>query len=360
MKKLRVALIGTGQVATTTHLPNILTLPYVEIAGLCDINSACVKSAAEKFSIGMHYTDYTSMLETLKPDAVLISVSNKYHFQTTMDCLNKGCHVLCEKPPAVTAWEAKQMEELAAEKGLILSYGFHFRHSRKIAFLKNQISRGEFGKIYSSRAVWHRRRGVPGWGNFTNREIQGGGPLIDLGSHMLDLAFYLLDYKKISYLCASSSDLLAKSSEVYLMGKYEKKNFTVEDSLFGFIMFEDSSSLIIETSFALNMKDKDRRNLELMGDLKGAQLYPLEIFGESDGKLIDEKLDALDEQEPLHLKSLINFCQACMGKGELLVTAHQGTYVQRVLNELYRSAESRQPVFFTRGTDELHLFKDTK
>lgn len=346
MEKLKVAIIGTGQIVTSTHMQNILLNKNAEVAAICDINKQLVRTTAKEFSIERYYTNYKTMLKEVKPDAALICVPNKYHYQTTIDCLNSHCHVLCEKPPAISYREAKHMEEMAAGKGLLLSYGFHFRHSKKMNLLKNKIDQGEFGQIYSAKAVWHRKRGVPGWGSFIDKDLQGGGPLIDLGSHMLDSVFYLLNYKEISYICANTSDLLAKKSQVYLMGEYDKSKYTVEDCLFGFIMFKDNSSLIIETSFALNMKDLNYRNITLMGDRKGATLYPLEIFGEENGELVDVKYDSLEIDESLHLKSVSNFISSCLGYEELLVTAQQGTYVQNVLDNLYKSAALQKPITF--------------
>lgn len=239
MSKLRTAIIGSGQIAQVTHIPNYQSMEHAEIAGICDTNIDTARIAAEKFGIKNYYDSHRTMLEELKPDAVIICVPNKFHCSITLEALELGCHVFCEKPPAITAEEAEKMAAKAKEKGKILSFGFHFRASEHIAFLKNRIAAGKMGTIYHTEVKWHRRRGIPGWGCFTNKEIQGGGPLIDIGAHMLDCALYLLDYPEISYVCASSSDRIGKTSGVGLMGAWNPGRFTVEDGIFGYVRFAD-------------------------------------------------------------------------------------------------------------------------
>lgn len=191
MEKLRMAIIGSGQIAQVTHIPNYQLMGNVEIVGICDTRLEAAKTVAEKFGIEKYYDSHQEMLEEVQPDAVTICVPNKFHCQITLDALEAGCHVFCEKPPAITVEEAESMEKKAQEKGKLLSYGFHFRASEHVAFLKNRIKDGKMGEIYHTEVKWHRRRGIPGWGCFTNKEIQGGGPLIDIGAHMLDSALYL-------------------------------------------------------------------------------------------------------------------------------------------------------------------------
>ena len=343
MQKLRMAIIGSGQIAQVTHIPNYQSMEEVEIVGICDTRLEAAKFVADKFHIENYYDSHKKMLEELKPDAVTICVPNKFHYSITMDALENGCHVFCEKPPAITPQEAEAMEKKAEERGLLLSYGFHFRASEQVAFLKQSIDQGEMGEIYHAEVKWHRRRGIPGWGSFTNKEIQGGGPLIDIGAHMLDSTLYLLNYPEISYVCATSSDRLGKSSKAGLMGTWDPEKFTVEDSLFGFLKFKNGTSLELQTSFAINQKERDTRSVKLFGSNQGARVFPLEIYGEENGQLYDKQYPFM-EMRDWHLDLDRNFVQACLGKASLLVTAKQGTYIQKVIDMLYRSAQSGMPV----------------
>lgn len=345
MKTLRMAVVGSGQIARVTHLPNYQSMDCVEVVGISDTNTEAAKSVAEQFHIPAYYGDHKKMLEELKPDAVTICVPNRFHCPITLDALKAGCHVMCEKPPAITPEEAREMEQTAEEKGLLLTYGFHFRHSEQVAFLRKKIRQGELGEIYHTRVQWNRRRGIPGWGNFTNKTMQGGGPLIDIGAHMLDVALYLLDYPEISCVTATASDRIGKKGGNGLMGSWDGARFTVEDGLFGFIRFADGTSLQLETTFAINQKEDNLRNVQLYGDKLGASVFPLETFGEEEGQLINTEYPFLQMRD-WHLDCDRNFVDACLGKAELLVTAKQGTYVQRLIDALYRGAASGEPQKF--------------
>lgn len=343
MKQLRMAVIGSGQIAQVTHIPNYQSMEEVEIAGICDTRIEAARDAAEKFGIKHYYGSHREMLEELKPDAVTVCVPNKFHCRIVLDALEAGCHVFCEKPPAITVQEAISMENAAKRKGKLLSYGFHFRSSSHVAFLKNRIERGCMGEIYHTEVKWNRRRGIPGWGCFTNKEIQGGGPLIDIGAHMLDCALYLLDYPEISYVCAAKSSRIGKQESIGLMGSWDPEKFTVEDGLFGFVGFKNGTSLELQTAFAMNQKERDVRSVKLYGSKEGADLFPLELYGTEDGQLTDRQFPFM-EMKDWHLDADRNFVQACMGRSRLLVTAEQGTYIQRVLCALYESADTGMPV----------------
>lgn len=342
MKTLRMAVIGSGQIARVTHLPNYQSMDCVEVVGISDTNKKAAEEVAGQFGIPASYGDHKKMLEELRPDAVTICVPNRFHCPITLDALRAGCHVMCEKPPAITPREAGEMERTAQEKGLLLTYGFHFRHSEQVAFLKNKIEQGELGEIYHTRVQWNRRRGIPGWGNFTNKKMQGGGPLIDIGAHMLDAALYLLNYPEISYVTATASDRIGKRGGSGLMGDWDGARFSVEDGLFGFIRFADGTSLQLETAFAINQKEENLRNIQLYGDKLGASVFPMETFGEENGQLINTDYPFLQMRD-WHIDCDRNFVRACLGEETLLVTAEQGTYVQRLIDALYRAAASGNP-----------------
>lgn len=345
MSKLRVAVIGAGQVARTSHINHYQSMEEVEVEAVCDVNESAARSAAEEFGIARWYTDVDRMLEETGPDAVSVCVPNKFHCETVCAALEHNCHVLCEKPPAITIEEAERMRDTAERQGKILTFGFHFRHAERIGFLKKKIEKGDLGKIYAGDVTWLRRRGIPGWGNFTNKDMQGGGPLIDIGAHMLDLAAYLMDYPEISYVCASSSDRIGKKGGQGLMGTWDGERFGVEDGLFGFIRFADGSSLNVRTSFAVNIAEKEQRNLCLYGDKMGLGVFPLELYGEENGQL-ENRSYPFDQARDWHYDCIRNFAESCMGRADILVKPEQAVYVQKLIAGLYRSAETGQPVIY--------------
>lgn len=343
MKKLKAAVIGAGQIAKISHLPYYQGLEQVELAGICDVRRKEADKLAEQFQIPNVYTDHLTMLKELKPDLVSICVPNKLHCKFSVDALNAGCHVLCEKPPAINPREAEEMEETALKCQKLLSYGFHMRYAPQVTFLKNKIEAGELGQIYRANAIWLRRRGIPGWGSFTNKEIQGGGPLIDIGAHVLDVAFYLLNYPEIDYVCADSYNLIGKKGGAGFFGEWSGEGYTVEDSLFGTVRFRNGSSLHVECSFALNMKEKDKKSVALFGDKMGAEVFPLELFGQEQGQSFIQSFPFCADED-FHKAEIEHFVKACLGEEKLLVTPQQGTYLQRVISALYESADTGRPV----------------
>ena len=346
MGKLRVGLIGSGQIAWNSHIPNYKLLKEeVEIVALCDVNLELAKNIASKYGIQKAYSSKEEMLKEEQIDAVSICVPNKFHFESVMFALEHNCHVLCEKPPAMSYEEAKKMEDLAIKKGKILTYNFHFRHGKEFQYLKKQIENNEFGTIYSANVEYLRRRGIPGWGTFIDKEMQGGGPLIDVGVHMIDLTLYMMEYPKVSYVCATTHQEIGTREGVGLMGSWDHTKFTVEDSAFGFIKLENGASIRIATSFALNCKEKEKNTVDIYGAKAGASLFPLEIYGEED-KMLFDKTVPFNEDDDKHRNSIFNFVHACLGKEDIIVKAREGTILQNIIEKLYISAETNKPVMF--------------
>ena len=344
MKTLKVAVIGAGQIARVSHLPAYRKMQGVEVVGVSDVRLESAKALAEEFGIPVYEDDHRRMLEACKPDIVSVCVPNKFHCAITVDALNAGANVICEKPPAITVEEAEQMAEAARRNGRLLTYGFHMRYGDQVAQVKRMIERGELGRVYAARAAWLRRRGVPGWGVFTNKAIQGGGPLIDIGAHVLDLAAYLLDYPEVDYVCASAFDEIGKTGRNGFFGGWDPEKYTVEDALFGQICFKNGVVLRLDTSFALNMKEKDERSLVLYGQKQGVSLFPLEVYGGGDEPAWNRSYP-FEKADELHERELFEFVAACRGEKPLLVTAEQGVYIQKLIHMLYESAQTHKPVF---------------
>ncbi|WP_139902948.1 Gfo/Idh/MocA family protein [Clostridium thermarum] len=344
MKKLRVGIIGAGQIVEVTHMPNYMkNSDVVETLSIIDVNLDRAKYMAEKFNIPHYFSSYEEMFKHVELDAVSVCTPNKFHAEAVIAALNNGCHVLCEKPPAISKSEAERMTEAAKKNNKILTYNFHFRQSEEVQAIKRFIDAGEFGEVYSVKVQALRRRGIPGWGVFTNKDIQGGGPLIDIGVHMLDTALYLMGYPEVDYVSAVTYDKIGKKGGVGLMGGWDPKKFTVEDSAFGFIRFKNGASMILETAFALNMKDRSLMNVNLFGEKAGATVFPPVIYTEKHGSLIDMELPFLAEVDK-HSRSIKSFIDACLGNEDLLCTADQGLIVQKIVDAFYESAETGQSV----------------
>ncbi|OIK15477.1 oxidoreductase [Bacillus sp. MUM 116] len=337
-KTLRVGIIGAGGIAKDVHIPNYLKCgEKVELAAISDVVKEKAEQVANEFNIPHTFTSYEEMFQKVELDAVSICTPNKFHYPATIAALHAGCHVLCEKPPAMTVKEAEEMAIMGEKAGKILSYGFHFRHAPEVELLKRFIDDGELGDIYAARVTAMRRRGIPGWGVFTNKELQGGGPLIDIGVHMLDTALYLMGYPEPDTVFGVTYQKLGNRKGVGLMGSWDWENFSVEDMARGMITFKNGASIILETAFAANVEKADEMNVTLMGDKGGADVFPLKIYQEKHEALLDITPAYLPKTN-YHELELRRFVDACLEDKTPLSTPKQGVYLQQIINGLYESA----------------------
>jgi predicted dehydrogenase len=337
---LRVGIIGCGAIAREAHVPAYRGCDQrVELAAVADVDEDRVRSFAAEFSIPRAFTSPADMFEETELDAVSVCVPNKLHASLVIEALEAGCHVLCEKPPAMSAGEAEEMAEAAENAGKFLTYGFHYRHVPEVETLKRFIEGGELGEIYFARAQALRRRGVPGWGVYTSKELQGGGPLIDVGIHMLDTALYLMGYPEPEAVFGSTYRKIGDRKGVGILGPWDWENYSVEDLALGMIRFEGGATVIVETSFAANVGQEEVMQVCLLGDHGGADVFPVKIYQEKHGALTDLEPTSLSVAEPYELE-VRRFVDCCLTGVEPLCTAREGVILQKIIDAIYMSAET--------------------
>lgn len=341
MEKLKVGIAGPGGIAQSAHIPGFRQREDAEVVAVFSRSAERASAAARKFDIPQAYTNYNDMLSQAELDAVSICVPNKFHAEMTIQALEAGCHVFCEKPPAMSANEVRRMQQAAKQAGKVLTFNLHNRHSREVRAIRSSIESGELGHIYAARVHALRRRGIPGWGVFTDKELQGGGPLIDIGVHMLDAALFLMDYPIPETVLAVAHQQIGNRMDSGLMGRWNPEAFSVEDALMGLIRFKGGRSLVIETSFALNMEETERMQVELFGDRGGAALFPPQLFGERAGQLTNTEFPFLVNGN-MHEQSVADFVDSCFGRKEPLVKMEEAIKLQQLIDALYQSAESGQ------------------
>ncbi|PTX64552.1 putative dehydrogenase [Melghirimyces profundicolus] len=343
-KPLRVGIMGAGGIARGAHLPNYKKMgDRVQVVAVADVIEEKAEECARIHSIPHFFSSLEEMLDQVELDAVSVCTPNKFHAPATIAALKAGCHVLCEKPPAMTSEEAEEMARTAKRQGKILTYGFHYRHSPEVETLKRFVDAGELGEIYASRVYAVRRRGIPGWGVFTNKELQGGGPLIDIGVHMLDSALYLMGYPEPELVMGAAYQKIGNRKGVGLMGEWDWKNYSVEDMARGMIRFKDGSSLMLETAFAANVEKDDTMQVTLMGDRGGADVFPLKIYQEKHDTLLDITPAYLPKKN-YHEVEIERFVHSCLGLTSPLSTPEQGVILQRLIEAIYQSAETGEAV----------------
>lgn len=346
MQTLKVGLIGAGGIARGVHLPNYVKCgDRVELVAVADLDQDKAAQLAEDFSIAHVYEDYETMLRDVELDAVSICTPNKFHAQAAIAALQAGCHVLCEKPPAMTVAETEKMAEAAEKAEKILTYGFHYRHSAEVETMKRFVEAGELGQVYAANVHAVRRRGIPGWGVFTNKELQGGGPLIDIGVHMLDTALYLMDYPEPDTVFGVTYQEIGTQPGVGLLGQWDWENFSIEDMARGMITFKNGASILLDTAFAANVKEHETMNVSLMGNQGGADVFPLTIYQEKHDTLVDLTPAYLPERNE-HALEIERFVDACLHHRQPISTPQEGVIVQKIIEGLYQSAKSGEAVKF--------------
>ena len=276
MSKLKIGIIGCGGIANGKHMPALSRLSdKVEMVAFCDIIVERAQEAAKKYGTAdaKVYEDYHQLLEDKSIDVVHVLTPNRSHCEISVAALEAGKHVMCEKPMAKTAADARKMLEAAKRSGKKLTIGYQNRCRPDSLLLKKAVDRGDLGEIYFAKAHAIRRRAVPTWGVFLNEYEQGGGPLIDIGTHALDLTLWMMNNYKPKAVLGQTFKKLGKQTETgNAWGDWDPEKFTVEDSAFGFITMQDGATIILESSWALNTLDVQEAKTTLCGTKAGADM----------------------------------------------------------------------------------------
>ena len=350
MDKLRIGVVGTGNIFSSRHCPAWAKMEKegrVQVVALCDIVPGRADKYTQYFENARTYVDYKEMLEKEQLDAVDICTPNFLHSIIAVDALNSGRHVFCEKPDAVSVAEAQKMKDAAERSGKMLMVMRNNRYLGVASFLKQYILDGNMGEIYAARCGWQRRRGIPGKGGwFTTKAKSGGGPLIDLGVHMIDLSMWLMGSPRpvavtgCTYTKFADSDV-SDSTESRFGEKDAQGTFDVEDLAMGFIRFENGACMQIEFSWASNI-DKERRFFELRGTKSGAKWDnvsdQLGIYTEAYGQTADYLPRIQCNEEHIHEANLIHFVDVLEGKAQPMFVPQQGLDMVKILEAMYKSA----------------------
>lgn len=356
MKKLRVGIIGCGAIAFGKHMPNLKKTEKVDQVAFFDVDAARAEQAKAEFGTtdAKIYPDYRALLDDPNVDAVHILTPNASHAPISIDALDAGKHVMVEKPMASKAVDARKMVEAAERNGKRLSVGYQSRSTLEAQYLKQMITDGELGDIYFARAIACRRRGVPTWGVFTNKELQGGGPLIDIATHTLDLVLWLMDnYEPVSVMGTAYDQLKDTKNAANTWGPWDPEKYEVETSAFGFIRFKNGASIVLESSWAINMAQFSQT--VFCGSKAGADLEDgLRINGEKNGALYVNKIEITPytrKEYPGRTMETAEYemnrwVDAVLDDAPQLVTGRQALVVSEILEAIYTSSETGKPVFF--------------
>lgn len=364
-KKLKIGIVGCGGIANQKHLPSLSKLSeQCEITAFCDLIEERAVKAAEEYGTddAKVYTDYREMLKDDSIDVVHVLTPNVAHCPVTVAAFEAGKHVLCEKPMAHNTEDAGKMMEAWKKSGKKFTIGYQNRFRHEVQMLHKCVEQGELGEIYYAKAHAIRRRGVPTWGVFPNKELQGGGPLIDIGTHALDITLWMMDnYRPVSVSGSVFYKLghLQQATEGNVFGPWEPDTFEVEDSAFGMIKMEDGSCIQLEAAWAINETDAREASATLCGTAAGAELFSGMSYQEDSLVINRGHNDHLTEEtitpggrvayfeggagEPGYEEAK-QWLNAIQNDGEPLVKPEQAFTVTQILEAVYKSAETGKEI----------------
>ena len=357
MKKLRVGVVGCGGIANGKHLPAMKRNGNFEIVAFCDLVEERAQKAKKEYGTedSKVYTDYTELLKE-DVEAVYVLTPNSSHAPISIAAMEAGKNVMCEKPMAKTYAEAKAMVEAAERTGKILTIGYQNRYRADSVYLKSACENGELGEIYYAKAHALRRRAVPTWGVFLDEEKQGGGPLIDIGTHALDLTLWMMDNYEPEMVMGSVYRKLADQKNTgNAWGDWDPEIFTVEDSAFGFVRMKNGATIVLESSWALNTLDVREAQTTLCGTKAGADMADgLRINRVNHSRQSVEKPDLAAggvaffdgvSEKPDDVEQRI-FYNAVVNGGPLTVEPRQAMVVTQILEAIYESGRTGKAVYF--------------
>ena len=359
---VRIGIIGCGGIANGKHMPALAKLKNVKMVAFCDIVESKALKAREKFGTPdcAVYTDYKKLLEDKSIDVVHVLTPNRSHSFITVDALEAGKHVMCEKPMAINSVEAQKMLDAAARTGKKLTIGYQSRQRNDAIYIKNEADAGTFGDIYYAKATALRRRAVPTWGVFLNEYEQGGGPLIDIGTHSLDLTLYLMNNYKPRMVVGTRYKKVENPECGNPWGGWGKdENTTLEDAAFGFIVMENGATITLEATWALNTDEPiPEGSCRLCGSKAGASIRPNQVIinkGEF-GRLEEIRpdmsaggvafYDGVKETPPITEQR--RWLDAIENDADPVVLPEQACVVSEILEAIYTSARTGEPVYFNR------------
>ena len=339
MKEVRIGIVGAGRIARTSHLPSYKNVEGVTIAAVCDIDEERAKSTAEEFGIERYYTSVEAMLADADIDAVDVCTWNAAHVPACLAAAKAGKHVMCEKPAAMTVAELRELKAVLDEKNLVYLLAVPGRFSPESITLKPYCDGGALGDIYYGKTAYIRQRGEPtGW--FTDKELSGGGPVLDIGVHAIDAAWYLMGQPKpVSVSASVFTDVCKTNIHGSWSGAPSPTGaHTTEDSGAGVIRFENGAQLFFEASWSINLPSFSRTTIT--GTKAGVlRANPAIMYSEKDGAVTEEKIELVTKVGSFTAE-MAHFVE-CVREGNrnTRYDINQAILMQSMLNAIYKSSE---------------------
>lgn len=343
--KLQVALIGAGAIGREQHLPGWARVPFAEMAALADISAEALATAAESVAGKPRLVaDWQAVMPMDDVDIVDICTPNKTHAQIAQAALSSGKHVLCEKPLATTANEVRDLLETAEKSGRLLMAAQHMRFDPACQQIKALIDGGLLGDVYYTRAQWLRRRLLPPRSTFIEQRLSGGGPALDIGVHVLDLAYWFLGAPEPVSVSAFVDARLALRTDLSGgWGDWDRTRFDVEDFAAGFVRFANNTTLTLETSWLAFQPEREIIRVQCYGTRGGMTWPECVLTGETNRVPWELRLSDIPKTSAYH-EEIMRFALAVRDGLPSPVPVRESLNVVRILEGFYRSGKAGREV----------------
>lgn len=353
MSTLRVGVIGIGVIATTKHIPALVKRDDVEVVALCDIEKEKAEKANREFELNAKiYTDYKELCADENIDVVHVCTPNPLHCPITLDALNHGKHVHCEKPLACTYADAEKMVETAKKVGKKLTSGLQWRYNPATMEMKRMIQNGELGDVYYVKSQQLRPRRLPAYGVYTNKELNGGGVLMDGGPHSIDLAMWLTDNYDVASVRGVTFDKMKDYPEGNSLGPWDPDKFDVEDTAMAMITMKNGMMIYVETAWITNMLQEapgvvasvagTKAGVDMVGPGFETSVRTTKMV---DGELKTE-IKSIEEPVNMNEYDINHWIDAIQNNGDPAVLPEQAAMVTKVIEAIYESARTNKTIIF--------------
>lgn len=343
----RVAVVGAGTISQRVHIPVFQKQPNTTVVAVCDVNEARARAVAEETGVAAVYSDFEKMLLEIQPNITVVATPNVFHKPMAIAALQAGSHVLCEKPVALTYADAQEMFATAAAQNRVLTVGTHFRFTAPMQAAKRHAERGFFGRIYAARTVWQRRNGIPGYGSwFTNKELAGGGALLDIGVHTLDRALYIMGYprpRRVSGVMYAEFGPRGRGLGGWgadILQPSEGARFDVDDVAWAQVVFENGAVLQFQVAWASNYPETFVT--EIFGDEGGAYIGgwdSVQLYTMLNGLEVKVETELPSQRGSSYEQLINNFVRRLEGDESAdIVTPEQALVHVQIVDAIMRSA----------------------
>ena len=356
---VKIGIIGCGGIANNKHMPSLAKLPNVEMVAFCDVIPERAEAAKAKYGKpdARVYTDYKELLKEAEVEVVHVLTPNKSHADISVDALYAGKHVMCEKPMAKTAADAERMVAAAKATGKKLTIGYQHRQKPQSIYAKKYIDTGALGEIYYANCLAIRRRGTPNWGVFLNEEEQGGGPIIDIATHSLDLTLYLMNNYEPEMVVGKTHKMLEHPEAGNIWGDNGVSTTPLEEAACAFIRMKNGATIMLETSWALNTAEPVAEgSCVLCGSREGLQIKNDDLllnkveFDRLTETRVDTKAGGVNfysgsQGTPAEVEAA-NWIKCIVEDTDPVVLPEQALVVSKILEAIYTSSKTGEPVYF--------------